>query len=77
MTSEWNEIPRGFYLMRRFHGSIGEHCLHLQLKVDEGPWYDQLHPPVYSELGSKDSKFWKWAEQNLPIYDHQEPVQPA
>lgn len=71
----WEEIPKGMCIIRMSHERIGKSCLHLHLKVDDGiPWYDQPRVPCYSEGASGHTEFWKWAVENLPIWNYPTPV---
>lgn len=72
--SNWSKIPKGMCLVRMFHERIGKHCLHLHMKLNEGPWYDQPHVPAHSQGEAGYEEFWQWAEKNLPIWDYPEPV---
>jgi hypothetical protein len=77
MTTNWSDIPNGICLMRMFHERTSKHCLHVQLKTDDRPWYEQPHfPTILSQAATQTSHadFWDWAEKNLPIFDYQEPV---
>lgn len=75
MTSDWSEIPKGIYLMRAFHEGPGKHILHLDWKVNDGPWYKQPPiPAVYTQDIPGYSEFWEWAEKNLPIWDYPEVI---
>jgi hypothetical protein len=77
LYSEWSDIPFGICLIRMFHERTGRHCLHLQMKIDARPWYEQPHiPAAYSQESTKQTHrvFWEWAEHNLPIFDYREKV---
>jgi hypothetical protein len=77
LLGDWAQVPKGLCLIRMFHERTGKHCLHLQMKLNDGPWYDQPHvPAAYSQEATKEShaEFRKWAEQNLPIFDYKEIV---
>jgi hypothetical protein len=77
LFDDWAEIPIGICLIRMFHERTGKHCLHLQMKLNDGPWHDQPHVPMaYSQESTKDShrEFWDWAEKTLPIFDYKEIV---
>lgn len=73
-TSEWSEIPRGLYLFRALHESSGSYVLHVCLKLSDEPWFDQPHTPFYTQRATCEQtpEFWKWAEQNLPIWNYSE-----
>jgi hypothetical protein len=75
--ADWSQVPKGLCLVRMFHERSGKHCLHLHLKLNDGPWYDQPHvPTAYSQEATKDShrEFWEWAEKSMPIYNYPEVV---
>lgn len=76
-TKDWSAIPPGLLLVKMFHERTGRHCLHLHLKLNEDPWYDQPKVPATlsqeASMGTH-SKFWEWAEQNLPIWEYPEKV---
>lgn len=76
MTNDWSQVPKGLILVRMLHERTGKPCLHLHLKLKDGPWYDQAHVPAYSQFATRDThrEFWEWAEQNLPIFDYPEVV---
>ena len=76
LTTEWDSIPKGLCLIRMMHERAGRHCLHIKLKVDDSPWYDQPCVPFYSQEATKGShaQFWDWASENLPIWDYPAPV---
>lgn len=74
MTENWEEIPKGLCLIRMFHERTGKHVLHLHLKLNDGPWYDQSRVPVHSQNVPGFSEFWEWAEKNIPIWDYPEIV---
>lgn len=76
-TDNWEKIPHGLFLMRMLHKRTGKHCLHLHLKLNDGPWYGQPEfPSAYSQEATEDThrEFWTWAEQNLPIWEYPNPV---
>ena len=80
LIEKWEEMPIGIGLIRMLHQSTGEHCFHLQMKVDNRPWYNQpLVPQAYSCSASKEwaGEFWDWAIKNLPVYDYKDVVKPA
>lgn len=56
--------------MRMFHEPPGEYVMHLHMKVNDGPWYNQPHMPVHSQGADGYEAFWRWAEQNIPIWDY-------
>lgn len=71
--SEWDQVPKGLCLIRMFDRHFSKHILHLHLKLNDGPWYDQPHvPAAYSQEATKNShrEFWEWAEKSLPIYNY-------
>lgn len=77
LFSDWAEIPHGLCLIRMKHERTGKHCLHLSMKLNDGPWYDQPHvPAAYSQHSTKDShrEFWQWAAAHLPTWDYPEIV---
>lgn len=77
LFGDWEQMPKGLCLIRMKHERTGRHCLHLQMKLNDGPWYDQPHVPVaYSQEATKDShrEFWQWAAANLPTWDYPELV---
>jgi hypothetical protein len=67
--------------MRMLHERTGKHCYHLHLKVNDGEWFEQINVPANSQESCEtvgvNRDFWEWAEKNLPIYDHQNPVKSA
>lgn len=72
LFKEWEQIPNGLCLIRRQHHESGNYCLHLHLKVNDGPWFDQPHTPAYSggSYPLRYKEFWEWAAENLPTWDH-------
>jgi len=80
MTDDWSQVPKGLCLVRMLHERTGKHCLHLHLKLNDEPWYDQPQvPATYSQESTPDShrEFWEWAEEHLPIYNYPTPVRNA
>jgi hypothetical protein len=75
----WEEIPLGICLIKMLHERTGKYCLHLHLKINEGEWFEQIDVPALSQESTMETNrdFWTWAENNLPIYDHQKPVKSA
>lgn len=71
-TNDFSEIPHGLFLLKAMHERIGKHSLHLRLKINDGPWYSQPCTPTHSEEVTEEScpEFWKWAQENLPIYNY-------
>jgi hypothetical protein len=79
-TNNFDNIPKGLFLFRAKHESLdGVACLHLRLKINDEPWYNQPHTPVYSEDATKTScaTFWTWAQENLPIYEYPNEIKKA
>lgn len=78
-VSDFNAIPKGLYLCRMLHERTGKHSMHVGLKLHDAPWHAQPSVPVYSEeaTGERCAKFWKWAAENLPIYEYPVPVKSA
>lgn len=74
--SDWDQVPKGLMILRANHERTGSNCLHLKLKLNDGPWYDQPSVPTYSQEAMKDRyfEFWKWAEGNLPIWNYPEVI---
>lgn len=80
LFSNWNDIPNGIILIRMFHQSTNRHFLHLHLKLNDDPWYDQpKFPSCYSEASSneRNKEFWEWAAANLPTWEYPTPVEAA
>lgn len=75
--SDWQQVPNGLILIRMFHESLGAHCLHLHLKLSNGPWYNNPRGPASSEhsTAKTHADFWEWAKHNLPIYNYPKVVQ--
>ena len=63
--------------MKAFHERTGSIHRHIGLKVKDASYYDQARCPVYSDDIPRFEVFWDWAENNLPIYEHQEPFKAA
>jgi len=76
LITDWKLVPNGMFMVRMFHARTDCHVLHLCVRVNDGPWSDQIHVPAHSEYVSKDysKDFWDWAKANLPIYDYPEKV---
>lgn len=74
MTETWSAIPKGLCFIRMFHEPPGKHVLHACLKVNDGPWYNQAHVPFHSQGVPGYEEFWRWVEQNMPIWDYPETV---
>lgn len=73
--SSWSEVPKGMCLVRVFHERLGMYILHAHLKLnEEAPWYSQPRIPIHSQNVPGYEDFWKWTEQNLPIWDYPEVV---
>jgi hypothetical protein len=77
--TDFKTIPMGLFLLKMVHESTGGEILHIGLKVRDAEWYEQARCPVYSEDASKMdcADFWRWASENLPVYEYRNIVKRA
>jgi hypothetical protein len=70
MVERWEDVKCGIYLLRIRNPVTKRYGLHLSVKVDERPWFEQPRIPAHSEAISitTEGDFWRWARENLDTY---------
>ena len=69
-VERWEDVKCGIHLLRLHCRLTARYGIHLALKVDDRPWFDQPRIPARSEAISitTEGDFWRWARENLDTY---------
>jgi len=70
MVERWEDVKCGIHLLRLINRPAARYGIHLALKVDDRPWFEQPPVPAHSEAISitTGGDFWRWARENLDTY---------